>query len=1001
MLAVTAMLPLVVLELLYVLVVGRPSFGGAWRGWLFVLTLLAVPLGFGVVLGALESVILNSVSLLTEKLAKQRLAQPRWMARIYGVLALPLVALFVSQMFSGRRAKEMPLRHVYALAVGATGIAGVYLLVRLIVGVRDRFRIRRWDKRQARWLIMLLSATTVGFYFLDQCLLSRLYPALHVALAAATVLSAQLGVMTVHAGWRASSKRMGRVLEPNVTWMVAAAAVAAGAWGLSTVAKSPSLRYVIHQHTALQGKWVQLSASLGMLPNKAKAAKGGAVAPWARKKSAPTRSGLKRQGANVLLVSVDALRADHLGAYGYQRGVSPKIDAWAKNAAVFERAYCAVPHTSFSVRALLTGRHKSSLGDQSQRTMAAIMRKARYKTAAFFPPAVFYIDAELFRVYREAKYDFEYVKYEFIAAERRVDQVLTFLREDRGERPFFVWAHFFEPHEPYVDHPGLGFGQRAMDRYDSEVAYTDRAFGRLVDHVLKHYPNTIIALTADHGEAFGEHGSHYHGNTLYEEQIRVPLILSIPGVAGRRVAVAAQTVDLSVTLLKLVGAKIPAKATGHDLGPWIAGEPAETLPPAFCELHQKRALIGPRYKLIYDTDWSYSELYDLKEDPGELNNIAAAQEERVGRLQAELKTRISDMEGRERRAVSVASELLQRGRKGDRTAIAGLVALARDGTLEQRRESLSTLLDMRTRAAREVMIASAHHADPGVAIVATVGAAMWGDAKSFKRLPALLNRPDLPPHLRRDAWTIRAKDGDLTALEPLIAMLRVSQLTYESIALIKSLGALGDARAAPALVAQLERVRTRRHAVEALGAIRCSSVVPDLGHVLAEETFVSLRVAAARALGNIGDNAAIPLLTHVVERELESPVVNSTLAALDQLGGLPLQGPKPLSQLKWRCEQASCSVDLNLRCEEHLAEDLLLVFPQRPRVVEVLCGSQRVAHVDTTRMRRGQFGPEFPPSALLAPLAGKGDLTLRVQGGQFVPRYVGMRARPKAALAVD
>jgi hypothetical protein len=338
--------------------------------------------------------------------------------------------------------------------------------------------------------------------------------------------------------------------------------------------------------------------------------------------AAPPRPGPLVPGASILLVTVDALRADHMGIYGYARGTTPHIDRWARSAVVFERGYCPTPHTSFSITSLLTGRHVFSEPASGHPTLASVLRRRGYLTGAFFPPAIFFTDPRRLAPHVRNRFGFERVRQGHLRARERVDQAIAFLETLPATRPFFVWVHLFDPHEPYQRHEDFYFGPRSVDRYDGEIARTDEQVGRLLQHVQAHHPLTVVALTADHGEAFGEHGSYYHGNSLFEEQVRVPLLLRVPGVAARRIAGAVRSLDLALTLLSLIGVRPPPSMGGTDLGPWVTGESPDRLPPVIVELRRKRAVIHGGWKLIHDNSAGPSNLYHLDSDPRERVNLA-------------------------------------------------------------------------------------------------------------------------------------------------------------------------------------------------------------------------------------------------------------------------------------------------------------------------------------------------------------------------------------------
>jgi len=124
------------------------------------------------------------------------------------------------------------------------------------------------------------------------------------------------------------------------------------------------------------------------------------------------------------------------------------------------------------------------------------MRRYGWKTAAFFPPAVFFIDAQKMKTFETNNFDFEYVKYEYLDADQRVEQIDDFFRKENPRR-VFLWLHLFEPHEPYQAHPGHDFGSRDIDRYDSEIAYCDAVVGRVIAYLQRERPNAIIVVAAE------------------------------------------------------------------------------------------------------------------------------------------------------------------------------------------------------------------------------------------------------------------------------------------------------------------------------------------------------------------------------------------------------------------------------------------------------------------------------------------------------------------------
>ena len=188
--------------------------------------------------------------------------------------------------------------------------------------------------------------------------------------------------------------------------------------------------------------------------------------------------------ADLVLITVDALRADRLGIYGYEKPTSPFIDALARESIVFERAYCASPSTSFSIASLMMGRHAWGMAQETslvayESTLADRFAKAGYQTIALYPPAVYFSAGPEFEPLRRRHFGFAKVVHDIPEGDdavARTDGAIRLMREHEGV-PIFLWVHYFSPHEPYDVHPSSGFllgrNPSASDRYDGEIAWVD------------------------------------------------------------------------------------------------------------------------------------------------------------------------------------------------------------------------------------------------------------------------------------------------------------------------------------------------------------------------------------------------------------------------------------------------------------------------------------------------------------------------------------------------
>ena len=367
--------------------------------------------------------------------------------------------------------------------------------------------------------------------------------------------------------------------------------------------------------------------------------------------------------APVVLVSIDTLRADHLPAYGYTHGETPRLDAFAHEAVLFENALSPVPLTLPAHASLLTGllppHHgvRDNLGfrlDPGRRTLAARLQAAGRPTGAAVSAFVLRSAtgiAQGFDQYDDALSVDAAVG--ALGAQRRdgaaaVESLLAWVAP-RAAKPFFAFLHLYEPHWPYKPPPAY---QHLADPYDGAVAYADALVGRFLDGLRASgaYERAIIVVTSDHGEGLGQHGEKEHGFLLYREAIHVPLLVRLPGGSGggRRVAGVARLVDVTATLLDLLG--MPAgDLDGESLRPaFSSGKLAPRS--AYAETFYPRFHFGWS-ELVGVSDDRYHfiraprpELYDLKTDTGERDNLAAHRPEAVAAMEGWLQRTVGSTE---------------------------------------------------------------------------------------------------------------------------------------------------------------------------------------------------------------------------------------------------------------------------------------------------------------------------------------------------------------------
>lgn len=368
---------------------------------------------------------------------------------------------------------------------------------------------------------------------------------------------------------------------------------------------------------------------------------------------------------NIILITLDTTRADRMGFLGSKRGLTPNLDALAHQSVVFTRAYAQIPLTTPSHAVMLTGtypqfNHLDGLVQPLNSEIPYIpdlLHRHGYHTAAFVGSMVLDPATDAapgfdrgFDVYDADFHNPQRGEDRYHSLERRAEDVANHAMgwlSHHQQTPFFIWLHFYDAHEPY-DPPEPFKTRYASEPYDGEIAYTDSVLGSVLEVLQKHglYQNTVIAVAADHGEAFGEHGERWHGMFLYDQTIHVPLLLKLPGekYAGKRVETRVALADVAPSLLQVASVAIPAVMQGRSLFS-LMDTPMDT-PKGAAGEQKARALKEPVDRAIYsETNYAHRifgwsdlrswragkylyvqapkrELYDQNSDPDALKNLA-------------------------------------------------------------------------------------------------------------------------------------------------------------------------------------------------------------------------------------------------------------------------------------------------------------------------------------------------------------------------------------------
>jgi choline-sulfatase len=395
------------------------------------------------------------------------------------------------------------------------------------------------------------------------------------------------------------------------------------------------------------------------------------TAPAKTQKVASSRSATAKP-PNIILITLDTVRADRMGFLGSNRALSPNLDALAKQSVIFVRAYAQVPLTTPSHAVLLTGtypqyNHVDNLAEPLRPELPYLpdlLHQHGYHTAAFVGSIV--LDPARgaatgfdrgFEFYDANFHNSMPGEDRYQSLERRAEEVANHAMgwlSHHQQPPFFMWLHFYDAHEPY-DPPEPFKTQYAVEPYDGEIAYVDSVVGSVLEVLQRHglFENTVIAVAADHGEAFGEHGEKYHGVFLYDETIHVPLLLKLPGekFAGERVDARVALADVAPSLLQAARISVPSTMQGLSLFPLM--DVSKSVPKSVGDKESKSPdrpidparAIDPDRPIYSESDyarrafgWSElrswraqkylyvqapkKELYDQSSDPEALKNLA-------------------------------------------------------------------------------------------------------------------------------------------------------------------------------------------------------------------------------------------------------------------------------------------------------------------------------------------------------------------------------------------
>lgn len=768
------------------------------------------------------------------------------MSRVSGVLAAVLAGAWVAALetglVEGAAGASLPTAvHVARFFLWSLGcnVVGAAVVSAFFAALPERVRGVRWTRRTG--VRVLFAIATAVIVVVDMRAFPHLYRAAHLALDvgawACALLACSIG---------GASRRVVGAAAAAVVVSVCAA------WGAFYL--DANLRWVASDYAPISGDFAKVLTLRTAPPI---AAPQTVSAPRADVQIAAETC--TATGADVIMVTVDALRADR--AFG-ERGarLMPELTRAAEDAVTFSNAYTTTPNTSYAMASLFTGtnaRPLMEMGDAPSLglpTLFEVLSARGFATAAFYPPGVFSVDRAKFAAWEASSFGAadSFVNYD--DAERRTDAALAWLRARPDASRVAMWIHLFDPHEPYAPPAELASGDSPVGRYEGEVRFVDRAFGRLFREVRALRPNSVVVFAADHGEAFGEHGGAFHGTSLYDEQTRIPLVIWVPGCTPRVVGEPVSLASVAPAILRALA--FPAPPSMRLPSPLV-----ET-PPVVASLENlwlarrgsKKAICSRALECrVYDLAADADERFDVAE------RDAASYADLARVVRDHIRTLADIANGDE---ASDAMAILSRARLGDASMRERVVSLVGDRDPVMRAAAVGTLADMDARL-EVAMLArvAAEDADAVVRAEAMLALVRLGDDTHSVALEALATNDE---SAFSDAWKDRvalvlaARGGRAFAARWARIAADESKTYEEREAALAAIGRTRPQGARQTLEPYLAHVRLRVEAARALGVLGDRRALPALKRARAEETYPLAMAAEDQAIAALSRRATRP-----------------------------------------------------------------------------------------------------------------------------------------------
>ena len=593
-------------------------------------TLVAAALGTG-----------GLVALVSCGVSARVTTRPRAKSALFAfALVVPLAPLLVRSMvllFRGGKMRQWAFGGLGPAVAGTLAVLAAAGAAAVLVELVRRVRGHRTAERG---LALVLVAVAMLGHRMDGTVYPGLYDHLHTLLIVGSYTAALVAMLVPAASRSAPPLRIAGIL------LLGGLAAAGTAHVLTFQDATPPSRRLLVQD--LQTPSTLIALIPYPLHDHSRTQETVAIPGWLARQprlrdAVRTKlEGLRPQRPlNVVIVSIDALRADHCSFLGYRRQTTPFLEELAKRSFVFTRAWTSAPTSSIACRTILSGISASTLvarGGAEPVTLATHLRAHGYRAGAVFDRIILGEAPD-----PSNTLGFEAVAHDANAAQA-VGKLLAMIEATRREA-FCVWGHLMDPHAPYAKHAAHDFGDAPADRYDSEIAYVDSELRRLWRGLerLGLLDQTLVVVTADHGEAFGEHGRRFHGTDVYDPQCRVPLLIRVPFLEdrARRIEVPVTINAVAGTITDLLGLPAAPDDETPSLAPLVLD--LDDGGDAFCVVERfssheipgwrsLRAIVRPPYKLIRNLNYGTLELYDLLSDPGETDDLCASHPDTLAAL---------------------------------------------------------------------------------------------------------------------------------------------------------------------------------------------------------------------------------------------------------------------------------------------------------------------------------------------------------------------------------